>query len=129
MSSKKSILIIDDHPLFREGVAKTLVDLGPFEVVGQGTNASEAVTLAQQLLPDLMLLDIMMPKMDGLEVCRRLKGDSSLPFMPIIMVTAIVSPMALPNANIIPPTIPEKAAGIRTRKMVSQRVAPKPKEA
>ncbi len=38
--------------------------------------------------PDLILLDIMMPKMDGLEVCRRLKGDSSLPFMPIIMVTA-----------------------------------------
>ena len=38
--------------------------------------------------PDLILLDIMMPKMDGLEVCRRLKGDPSLPFMPIILVTA-----------------------------------------
>ena len=44
-------------------------------------------------------------------------------------MTAIVSPIALPNANIIPPTIPENAAGTKTRKMVSQRVAPNPKEA
>ena len=45
------------------------------------------------------------------------------------MVTAMVSPIARPKANIIPPTIPEKAAGTKTRKMVSQRVAPNPKEA
>src|SRR5204863_1862541 len=38
--------------------------------------------------PDLILLDIMMPKLDGIEVCRRLKADTALPFMPIIMVTA-----------------------------------------
>jgi adenylate cyclase len=44
--------------------------------------------VARAQLPDLILLDIMMPKMDGLEVCRLLKGDAALPFMPIIMVTA-----------------------------------------
>ena len=49
--------------------------------------------------------------------------------LPIIIVTAMVSPKARPKANIIPPTIPEKAAGINTRKIVSQRVAPKPREA
>jgi serine phosphatase RsbU (regulator of sigma subunit) len=46
------------------------------------------LTMARERHPDLILLDIMMPKMDGLEVCRRLKGDPSLPFMPIILVTA-----------------------------------------
>jgi serine phosphatase RsbU (regulator of sigma subunit) len=44
--------------------------------------------MAREKQPDLILLDIMMPKMDGIEVCRRIKGDPSLPFMPIIMVTA-----------------------------------------
>src|SRR5207247_5411452 len=44
--------------------------------------------LARQQQPDLILLDVMMPKLDGLEVCRRLKADASLPFMPIILVTA-----------------------------------------
>ena len=43
---------------------------------------------AKEQRPDLILLDVMMPKLDGIEVCRRLKGDASLPFMPIILVTA-----------------------------------------
>jgi adenylate cyclase len=52
------------------------------------TDGEEALSIARAQLPDLILLDIMMPKMDGLEVCHRLKGDTTLPFMPIIMVTA-----------------------------------------
>jgi class 3 adenylate cyclase len=52
------------------------------------TDGEEALSIARAQLPDLILLDIMMPKMDGLEVCHRLKADSTLPFMPIIMVTA-----------------------------------------
>ena len=51
-------------------------------------DGEEALEVARAQLPDLILLDIMMPKMDGLEVCRLLKGDAALPFMPIIMVTA-----------------------------------------
>jgi class 3 adenylate cyclase len=51
-------------------------------------DGEEALTKARAELPDLMLLDIMMPKMDGIEVCQHLKADTSLPFMPIIMVTA-----------------------------------------
>jgi class 3 adenylate cyclase len=51
-------------------------------------NGEEALAAARTQLPDLILLDIMMPKMDGIEVCRLLKGDGVLPFMPIIMVTA-----------------------------------------
>src|SRR5262249_18829085 len=48
----------------------------------------QALAAATRSLPDLILLDVMMPKMDGVEVCRHIKTDASLPFMPIIMVTA-----------------------------------------
>ena len=52
------------------------------------TDGEEALAIAREKQPDLILLDVMMPKVDGFEVCRRLKGDASLPFMPIILVTA-----------------------------------------
>lgn len=51
-------------------------------------DGEEGLAMAREKQPDLILLDIMMPKMDGIEVCRLLKKDASLPFMPIIMVTA-----------------------------------------
>ena len=54
----------------------------------QAGDGEEALAAAKEHLPDLILLDIMMPKIDGIEVCRRLKNDASLPFMPIILVTA-----------------------------------------
>ena len=52
------------------------------------TDGAEALAAAREMRPDLILLDIMMPKIDGIEVCQRLKADTRLPFMPIIMVTA-----------------------------------------
>jgi class 3 adenylate cyclase/CheY-like chemotaxis protein len=55
-------------------------------------DGEEGLNTAREKQPDLILLDIMMPKMDGLEVCRRLKKDPSLPFIPIIMVTAKADP-------------------------------------
>jgi adenylate cyclase len=57
-------------------------------VIRTASDGEEALTKARSEQPDLMLLDVMMPKMDGMEVCRRLKADPALPFMPIIMVTA-----------------------------------------
>jgi DNA-binding response OmpR family regulator len=58
-----------------------------YEVI-TAPDGEAGLTMAREKQPDLILLDIMMPKMDGIEVCRRIKGDPSLPFMPIIMVTA-----------------------------------------
>ena len=80
------ILVVDDNPANR--------DILPTRLAAQGyqiftaADGEEALAIAREKQPDLILLDIMMPKMDGLEVCRRLKGDASLAFMPIIMVTA-----------------------------------------
>src|SRR6266851_5411113 len=58
-----------------------------FEVVTAG-DGIEALEKTRALLPDLVLLDIMMPKMDGIETVKRLKADASLPFIPVILVTA-----------------------------------------
>jgi class 3 adenylate cyclase/CheY-like chemotaxis protein len=80
------ILIADDNEANRDILARRL------EAVGYGlamaTDGEEALSQARALLPDLILLDVMMPKFDGLEVCRQLKADKNLPFIPIILVTA-----------------------------------------
>ena len=80
------ILIADDNEANREILERLLAARG-YDIVMAG-DGEEALVSARAKLPDLVLLDVMMPKMDGLEVCRQLKADKSLPFMPIILVTA-----------------------------------------
>ena len=85
MHNPPRILIADDNEDNRDILATQLATQG-YELL-QAADGEEAVAVARSQLPDLILLDIMMPKLDGLEVCRRLKGDASLPFIPIILVT------------------------------------------
>jgi adenylate cyclase len=80
------ILIIEDNPASLD-IIQARLTANNYEVIA-ATDGEEGLMIAREKQPDLILLDIMMPKMDGLEVCRRLKGDPTLPFMPIIMVTA-----------------------------------------
>ena len=80
------ILIADDQPM-NVDILQTRLAVHGYEIL-TAADGEEALEVARAQLPDLILLDIMMPKMDGLEVCRLLKGDAALPFMPIIMVTA-----------------------------------------
>ena len=61
MSEALRIVVVDDHPMLREGVVRTLNDERDMEVVGEGSSADEAIELAQKLMPDLMLLDMHMP--------------------------------------------------------------------
>jgi adenylate cyclase len=68
-------------------ILQTRLAVHGFDIL-TATDGEETLSIARAQLPDLILLDIMMPKMDGIEVCHRLKGDTTLPFMPIIMVTA-----------------------------------------
>jgi DNA-binding response OmpR family regulator len=81
------ILIVDDDPPTRETLTTLLSD-GSYELV-TATNGTEALTIASELLPDLILLDVMMPVVDGFEVCRRLRADPRLAEVPIIMLTAL----------------------------------------
>lgn len=85
MSDKIQIILVDDHPLFREGVAYTLRAEPDIEVVGQGENAEEAIRLACQLLPDLALLDIGIPG-SGLYAAQTIA--TVCPATKIIMLTA-----------------------------------------
>lgn len=66
MSSLIRILVADDHPLFREGVAHSLGAEPDFEVVAQAGSAEEAVEMTQRLRPDMVLLDVTMPRMGGI---------------------------------------------------------------
>jgi adenylate cyclase len=80
------ILIVDDNPANLDIIETRLKSRG-YETV-TARDGEEALAVVRQSLPDLVLLDVMMPKIDGIEVCRRLKADATLPFIPIVMVTA-----------------------------------------
>jgi adenylate cyclase len=80
------ILVVDDNPTNVDILATRLESQG-YEIV-TAYDGEEALAAARSQLPDLILLDVMMPKLDGIQVCRQLKADKSLPFIPIILVTA-----------------------------------------
>jgi len=88
--SPPRILVADDNPMNVEILQMRLAAQG-YEILTAG-DGEQALTLAREANPDLVLLDVMMPGLDGLEVCRRLKGDTALPFMPVILVTAKADP-------------------------------------
>ncbi|GBD11801.1 Transcriptional regulatory protein LiaR [bacterium HR23] len=79
------VLLVDDHLLFREGLAGILNAQPDFEVVGEASDGLEAVVKAQELAPDLILMDIMMPGYDGLEATRQIKR--MLPATTIVILT------------------------------------------
>ncbi len=86
MRTPPCILIVDDEPMNLD-ILQTRLAVHGYGIL-TATNGEEALAVARAQQPDLILLDIMMPKIDGIDVCRHLKADASLPFMPIIMVTA-----------------------------------------
>ncbi len=68
------VLVVDDHPIFRDGLCKLLAAEDDVTVVGQGRSGAECVALVEKLKPDVVLLDLKMPDQDGLEVLRGLAG-------------------------------------------------------
>ena len=86
MHKPPRILVVDDNETNRD-ILVTRLETQGYELL-QAADGEEALAAAKQYLPDLILLDVMMPKIDGIEVTRRIKADASMPFMPIILVTA-----------------------------------------
>jgi len=87
MRTPPRILIVDDNATNVKLLQTRLASEG-YEVI-TASDGEEGLAAARQQAPDLILLDVMMPKLDGFEVCRRLKGDPAFPFTPIILVTAM----------------------------------------
>jgi DNA-binding NarL/FixJ family response regulator len=74
------LLLVDDNALFREGIAEILQNDGRFQVVGQASRGDEAVAAAASLQPDLILIDLQMPGMTGIEAIRQIRRrDTSVP--------------------------------------------------
>lgn len=84
MSDLISIIVVDDHPLFREGVVTTLVESGKFDVVAQAGNKEDAIIQAEKHLPDLMLVDVSMPG-GGIETAQAIADR--VPIVKVIMLT------------------------------------------
>jgi len=80
------VVIADDHPILREGLRRLLEDEGGFQVVGQAADGAEAVRLARELQPDVLLLDLAMPRVSGLEVLRELAASASGPRVLVLTV-------------------------------------------
>jgi class 3 adenylate cyclase len=86
MNDPACILVVDDNEANRDILVTRLRAQG-YKTL-QAADGEQALAVVRECLPDLILLDVMMPGIDGIEVCRRLKTDNTLPFIPIVLVTA-----------------------------------------
>ena len=74
----KTVLIVDDHPSFRTS-ARRMLKAGGYEVVGEAADGATALDAVQELRPDVVLLDIRLPDVDGFEVAKRLAANGASP--------------------------------------------------
>jgi DNA-binding NarL/FixJ family response regulator len=90
------ILIADDHTVVRQGLRMFLGDDPEFEVVGEAANGAEAVKLAHQLNPDIVLMDLLMPVMDGITAIGRIRKE--LPDIEVLALTSVLEDASVVGA-------------------------------
>jgi len=94
---KVRILVVDDHPVVRRGLKSLLGSHSGWEVIDEASDGAEAVDKSGQLIPDVVVLDISMPKMSGLEACRLIRKNT--PASEVLIVTQHDSPQMMREAG------------------------------
>ena len=95
-SERIRVLVVDDHSIVRVGLTQVLEQSGEYEVVGQAADGEEAVRVAAEVSPDVVVMDVMMPKKDGAEACREIM--ESAPDTRVVMLTASTEEAAVMEA-------------------------------
>lgn len=95
-TTNKRVMVVDDHPIVRDGLREALSLSGEFEVVAKAGDGAEAVRVASELKPDVIIMDVMMPGMDGVEACREI--IDLLPDTRVLMLTASTEEEAMVEA-------------------------------
>ena len=85
-ASRIRVMVVDDHPMMRDGLRDALEASGRFEVVGQAKDGDEAVRIVEELKPEVIVMDVIMPNKDGIDACREIK--ELLPYTRVLMLTA-----------------------------------------
>jgi sigma-B regulation protein RsbU (phosphoserine phosphatase) len=122
MRTPPRILIVEDNPAGLE-ILQARLEAHNYEVI-TATDGEAGLAMARNHQPDLILLDIMMPKMDGIEVCRHIRADHNMPFMPIIMVTAkadskdVVAGLEAGGDEYLPKPVDQAALVARVKSML-----------
>lgn len=92
------ILLVDDHPIVRQGLRTLLEGRPGWEVVGEASDGVEALNKIGDLRPDVVVLDVTMPRMNGLEACRLIQRERQTPGPEVLFVTQHDSPQMMREA-------------------------------